>query len=298
MEIITNKLGFYSFIPEYMEFSRTSNAELTTDKTWKIYPHMHDNFEIYILLSGQVNYQIGEQVYAVSPGDILCIPSNTLHMGDIVSVGNYERFFINVHPRLMDKLSTPDSNLKTLFEQIVQGALSPLLSAERRYTVVIQQILSRMEAAVKENAYGSDVMLFSQISQLLLYLNRFYLHDATILPAGSTGSELIDRILRYINANLQEDIKLYEVAEKHYVSQQHLARQFKSFTGFTFHQYIMEKRLRLASYLLDQGQSVTAVIEACGFSDYSNFIRAFKNKYGLPPKKYAEQADRLHGTEA
>lgn len=292
MEIITNKLGFYSFIPEYMEFSRTSN-DLTPDKTWEIYPHEHDNFEIYILLSGRVEYQVGGQVYPIAPGDLLCIPSNTLHRGKIVSLGNYERIFVNVHHRLMDKLSTPDSNLGTLFEQIASGKLSPLLSANRRHTVVIQQILSRMEAAVKENAYGSDILLYSQISQLLLYLNRFYLHDVTMLPAGSSGNELIDTILKFINTNLQEDIKLYEVAEKHYVSQQHLARQFKACTGFTFHQYIMEKRLQLASYLLDQGHSVTAVIEECGFSDYSNFIRAFKNKYGLPPKKYADQAENF-----
>ena len=42
----------------------------------------------------------------------------------------------------------------------------------------------------------------------------------------------------------------------------------------------------MSKSLLKKGLSVTEVYSRCGFGDYSNFIRAFKKEYGLPPKTY------------
>ena len=40
--------------------------------------------------------------------------------------------------------------------------------------------------------------------------------------------------------------------------------------------------------MLQSGKNVTETAFACGFDDYANFIRVFKNTVGVPPGKYAK----------
>jgi AraC-like DNA-binding protein len=63
-------------------------------------------------------------------------------------------------------------------------------------------------------------------------------------------------------------------------------RKFKQQTGYTVHNYILQKRLIAATALIKEGKSVTQVCLECGFGDYSNFIRSFKQVYGVSPKKH------------
>ena len=62
--------------------------------------------------------------------------------------------------------------------------------------------------------------------------------------------------------------------------------QFKKNTGYSIHQFIMQKRLIQANSYIKKGLPTMEVSQQCGFGDYSNFVKAFKKKYGLSPKKY------------
>ena len=67
----------------------------------------------------------------------------------------------------------------------------------------------------------------------------------------------------------------------------HMRRIFKRETGITLYQYIKIERLR-SSLLLLQKPSVSILessLEA-GFQYEQNYIRAFKQVYGLPPGEY------------
>ena len=41
--------------------------------------------------------------------------------------------------------------------------------------------------------------------------------------------------------------------------------------------------------MLAEGKSVTDTALSCGFNDYANFIRTFKQAVGVPPGKYRSQ---------
>ncbi|WP_243154802.1 helix-turn-helix transcriptional regulator [Clostridium thermarum] len=86
--------------------------------------------------------------------------------------------------------------------------------------------------------------------------------------------------INYIN-NLEEDITADDLAEKLYLSKFHLSREFKKHTFTTIHMYIVQKKLIDAKELILIKRSVTDVYRRCGFGDYSNFFRAFKNIYFL-----------------
>ena len=64
-----------------------------------------------------------------------------------------------------------------------------------------------------------------------------------------------------------------------------MMRQFKEETGYSIHQYILEKRLLAAKGLIREGMSAGAAALECGFQDYSAFARAFKKKMGMAPSE-------------
>ena len=85
-----------------------------------------------------------------------------------------------------------------------------------------------------------------------------------------------------------ENLTLEELSAHFFLSSSYLCRIFKATTGTTINKYITAKRITLSKSLLDQGCSVLEACEACGFNDYSNYLRAFTKAVGISPKKYAQ----------
>ena len=52
--------------------------------------------------------------------------------------------------------------------------------------------------------------------------------------------------------------------------------------------YLETKRLAYSRILLRQGKSVVDACAESGFSDYSNYIRLFKRRFGITPNKYRD----------
>lgn len=74
-----------------------------------------------------------------------------------------------------------------------------------------------------------------------------------------------------------------------FVSKYHITREFKKYTGFTFHQYVMKKKLIYAKHLLREYRSSSAVYSKSGFSSYPHFLKAFKREFGITPKEFLKR---------
>ncbi|MNI62828.1 Bifunctional transcriptional activator/DNA repair enzyme AdaA [compost metagenome] len=122
----------------------------------------------------------------------------------------------------------------------------------------------------------------------MVYINTILFNKDIVLDIDIKKSNLIDSIIEYINNNIEEDITIDELAEYCYLSKFHLSREFKRHTGTTIHKYIVQKKLIQAKELILNNISIKEVYKKCGFGDYSNFFRAFKNEYGVTPKQFYE----------
>ncbi len=104
---------------------------------------------------------------------------------------------------------------------------------------------------------------------------------------GSENANLALSAKAFIDSNCTLPITVDKLAEMLFVSKSHLLHAFKKQTGTSVYHYLTERRLAHACELLCSGEAPKWVYLHCGFRDYSNFYRAFCNKYGCSPQQYA-----------
>ena len=121
-----------------------------------------------------------------------------------------------------------------------------------------------------------------------------YLHDE--LDRGvltrSAHSAGIEKSLVYINENLSEKITLDELAQVAGMGKTGFSAAFKSITGMTVWEYILNARVELASsYLIEKNDlNVTEISLMCGFNDNAHFAKIFKKIKGSTPREFKKNS--------
>ena len=101
------------------------------------------------------------------------------------------------------------------------------------------------------------------------------------------------RVKEIIEANLDGDISLTELARECGLSTSHFSRAFRRTMATTPHQWLLVCRIEMAKQLLRSGtSSLSEIALACGFADQSHFTRVFSRLSGISPGAWR----RLHPT--
>ncbi|SPP96981.1 helix-turn-helix domain-containing protein [Bradyrhizobium vignae] len=89
------------------------------------------------------------------------------------------------------------------------------------------------------------------------------------------------RVLDYVEANLESELSLDQMASIACLSRYHFARAFKKAVGQSPHRYVSARRLDRAKALLMAGdRPLVEIALALGFSSQANFTRAFTQATG------------------
>jgi len=97
----------------------------------------------------------------------------------------------------------------------------------------------------------------------------------------------IDRVIDYLRANLDRQVKLKELAKVACFSEFHFHRIFGAVAGETLNQFTSRLRIEKAARLLRfSQQSLTDIAMECGFSSSATFSRAFRSGYDTSPSQF------------
>ncbi len=97
----------------------------------------------------------------------------------------------------------------------------------------------------------------------------------------------MEKVIDYIENNLEEEIKLEKLARVACMSQYHFHRIFLAVTGETPMKYIRKRRLTRASYdLIKTEKSIIEISFEYGYESQGAFTRSFKSMFGVTPKRY------------
>jgi AraC-like DNA-binding protein len=97
----------------------------------------------------------------------------------------------------------------------------------------------------------------------------------------------VTRAVRAIERSENRDVTLTSLADLAGLSPYHFLRTFERVTGLTPHQFVMRARLRsAATRLRAESAKIVDIALDSGFSDISNFNRAFRAEFGVPPRAF------------
>ena len=105
--------------------------------------------------------------------------------------------------------------------------------------------------------------------------------------ARPSKQELVHKIENFIDAHISDAKSLKRLCDEFNISRTSLYTIMGNHTENGIAQLIKEKRLQYSKKLLKTtNYSIAEVSEKIGFSDYNYFLRVFKKRFGISPKKY------------
>jgi AraC family transcriptional regulator len=105
--------------------------------------------------------------------------------------------------------------------------------------------------------------------------------------------QAVRRVCAYIDAHLDSEMEVAELARQVNLSPHHFSMLFKRTIGVSPHQYVLHKRIHAAKrHLAAGGLTLSEVALSLGFCDQSHFSRAFRKITGTTPRQYGELTDK------
>ncbi len=240
--------------------------------------HLHERFEIYYYVAGDVEYLVEGTKYPFDGPSLMIMRPAESHKANILSRERYERYAINFPVSFAEHMD-PEQRLLKAFTDRPLGKGNKF-SAYDMDMKAVHRLFSEM---YKENETYDRGLAVKTHLQVLLYMihQAFVEREDTETKPGSTG----ERIVMYVNRHLMEDLSIPGLAKRFYMSPSQFGRVFKQATGAAPWDYIIKKRLTVAKEKLSVGESATSVCESCGFGEYSSFYRAYTKYFGHAPKE-------------
>lgn len=241
--------------------------------------HYHDFHKVVIFLSGKVTYHIEGKAYHLKPWDILLVSRHAIHKSEIDASVPYERFILWI------KNDIPNKQLLQCFQKASDRSYN-LVRLNSSLQEKLKDVLFELEASARSEAFGKDILTQALFQEFMVYLNRIFLEKQYIFDKKSYSYDSqIANILKYINHHLGEDLSVDALAFRHYISKYHLMRKFKEETGYTLHNYVINKRLLQARTLISEGTPILKAAHESGFAEYSTFSRAYRKQFGKAPSE-------------
>ena len=267
---------------EYVTYPDDSSIRIWySDIPWRYETHDHSAVEIVLVLEGMVTYMIEETVYQVRKGEVLIVPPDmphSLNMGDSSS-----RYLFLFEP---DAIMT----MRDIKSMAVYFHKPFHLRDGSEAHVRIRELLLRARDAYDKREMMWNTVCYSSLLRIYAMLGQRYLSG--IKPRSGDGlrnmdSEVITAVMTYINNHYREELSLEDVAKFAGFSRYYFSRSFKRQTGYSFKDYLCQKRLQVAMDLLIRtNRSMREVAIESGFGSVATFNRVFREKKGCTPTQY------------
>lgn len=111
--------------------------------------------------------------------------------------------------------------------------------------------------------------------------------------AKSDYVDRVNRVLDHIHTNLAAPLRLEDLAAVAHFSPFHFHRVFKSVVGEPLNAFVRRVRLDRTLYLMSHtAKTLTEIAHEVGFASSSDFSRAFRGRFGVPPSVFDLAAHR------
>ena len=224
-------------------------------------PHMHQCFELAIVLDGEMTFNINNESYNLTVGEAVFIFPNQLH--SLSSVKSRHMLFI-FSPKIVQSFTVKYSG---------SIPLSPKFRPSEHLITALDG-LSENESIISVKG--------------LLYSAAAAFESTTRFQSSYSDKEdLLMRIFEFVDKNYRTECSLMEAARKLGYDNAYISRYFKRLTGMSYNNYVNVCRLNHASYLLKNSDfSILECAVESGYKSLRSFNRNFKEYFSVTPLEY------------
>lgn len=245
--------------------------------------HPHDHYQISIPMSGNITARHNDKHLHLESEKALLVPPGDIHQheasGDkgMIMLISFNEFIVQqvMEERTGQRPSPVDfSSLQAVPAEVVN-------EAEKLMQAAAFQGIGRVIA--NEEAFTETILTHMQGSHSRIWEQAAAHHRMT--AEGITA-----QVKAFIKENYRQNLSLDAIASQMNMSKYHLHRTFVKQTGMTPRAFIHDVRLmEAAARLKGEGCDVTTTAYEVGYQSLSTFSRAFKARYGMTAKGYADQ---------
>ena len=170
----------------------------------------------------------------------------------------------------------------TLFEQSGLGS-DVFVKTVSDYDKFAEMFLDAMNAGnLNEDPQG-----FIMLSNVYRIFAEIAAEFASSGSQKTIKTQLVEKIVDYIDKNYGNDISAGTIAKTFFVSPQYLSRIFRREIKTSPQAYLTSVRLSKAAEMLANGNfTISSISESTGFASPYYFSEVFKKKYLVSPAKY------------
>ena len=297
---------------ELVRYEKLKHVKFLVNRIQHRQEHIHNEFELFVVLKGEGVAKIKSHTYDIKEGDIYLINSGEVHsyarnpVNDIVLDHKKDNAPLFLFAQISNHC------LREYFPQIRTTVfnscnLKDYLNEEETKEVIRLLVESAKAYFLEENLYPLKIL--GNISRVLA---KCYERVPYEIISEAQKNNLkqknlrIERIISYIDANFETQIRLQDLAEQENLSPTHFSHLFTSLFGVTFQDYVNIKRMEQCIRLMpNKEKTLLEISYESGFSDPKYMNRMFIKHYGYTPKEYrrrigAEQVEVkqvIHETE-
>ena len=267
---------------EYVTYPDDSSLRIWySDVPWRYEAHEHSAVEICLTLEGVVDYTVQDTIYHVRKGEVLILPPDlphSLNMGEDSS-----RYLFLFEPDMIFAMRDVKAVIRQFNRPFYLHDGSDAHIRIRETLLKAQAIYDRGDAMWNTACYGYLLRIYAVLGQHYLLNSRIRQRDT----ARSVDSEVITAAMGYINTHFRDELTLDDVAAFAGFSRFYFSRSFKKQTGYSFKDYLCQKRLQVAMDLLIRTNTpMREVAMESGFGSVATFNRVFREKKGCTPTQY------------
>ena len=266
---------------EYVTYPEESSFRIWySDVPWTYADHYHSAVEIVLTLEGCVTYTVRGKKYEVRKDEILVVAPDVEHSLSMEEGSRRYLFLFEPEPVWnMRDARRLEGNLDRVFylkeDSLAHDEIRDLLTEA-------VEIYEAGDMMWNMRCYSCAMRMFAAMAQ-----NYLAEYAPKKIQAASADEEIIGGVMTYINNHYREEVTLDRVAAFAGFSRYYFSRTFRVKTGYSFKEYLSQKRVQVASDLLiHSAESIQDVARDSGFGSVATFNRIFRDYKKCTPSQY------------